>query len=290
MPQQVGRGEVLGGRFRLTDPLAADPLLHVWLAEDLELRRDVVVKALHPHWRDDETMVERFRFEALAAARLDHENVARTYDVEESDGTLFTISEYVDGPTVEELLANGPLPAAAVAAMGQQTAAGLASAHAQRLVHRAVCPQNLVVTPTGRLCIIDFGSVRDLRADDERLPGPIFVEPGLASYWPPERRAGHAVDERGDVHAVGLVMWEALTGTPQAGAAPTHGAARRLLAGLPGTDALTPRLREILTEATAEEPGQRPTAAHLADRLVEVCGVRPQEQLEALVAGFEGPH
>lgn len=288
MPERVQQGQVLSDRFRLATALADDPLVEVWRAEDLELRREVVIKLLHPKWMDDEVLVERFRFEALAAARLIHDHVASTYDVEQVDGLLFTVSEYVPGPTVAELCERGPLPADVVASLGHQAALGLAAAHAEGLVHRAVCPQNLVVASDGRLCVIDFGSVRELDADDHP-PGPVFPEPGVRTYWPPERDDETSVDDRGDVYSLGLVLWEALTGAPEPGGWPPRSPVRRALARLPGGEDHTPRLRELLLEATAHEPGQRPNAATLAASLTEVCGERTQERVAAALEDLSDP-
>jgi eukaryotic-like serine/threonine-protein kinase len=285
--QRVEQGQVLDGRFRLHSPLAEDPQLDVWLAEDLDLHRDVVVKVLHPRWMDDVDMVERFRYEALAAARLIHENIARTFDVESSDGALYTVSEYIDGPTVEELLDQGTLEAVAVASIGMQAAQGLAAAHADGLVHRAICPPNLLVATHGRLCIIDFGSVQPARGEPDLRAEPSFPEPGMRTYWPPERHEGLEVDETGDVYSLGLVLWEALTGTPQPESSAGRHPVRRVLDALPGGDATTPHLRELLTEATARQPEERPTAATFAAALGEICGVRPQDHLAPLVVARE---
>jgi eukaryotic-like serine/threonine-protein kinase len=281
--EEVEQGQLLGGRFRLREPFAADPLLEVWLAEDLELRRDVVVNLLLPRWMDDEDTVERFRFEALAAAQLIHENVVHTYDVEYSDGRLFAVSEYVAGPMVADLLEDAPLPAVVVAAIGQQAATGLAAMHDAGLLHGSICPSNLLVSLTGRLCLIDFGSVRLLEGKDD-LPDPVFPEPGIRDYWPPERLAGSSPDARSDIYSLGLVLWEALTGTAEVGDGTRQRPVRRLLANLPGGDDVTPRLREVLEEATAQDPARRPGAAALAGALSEICGERPQEHLDALVA------
>ena len=279
--------QVLGGRFRLVEPFAEDPLLEVWLAEDLELRREVVIKLLLPRWMDDEEMLERFRFDAMVAAGLLHENVARTYDVEHSGDRLFAVTEYVPGPTVEELLAGAPLEPQAVAAIGRQVALGLASMHEQGLVHAAVCPSNLVVALNGRLCIIDFGSVRLLSADDRNLPDPVFPEPGVRDYWPPERLEGSPPDAHSDVYSLGLLMWEALHGGRDIDATESR-PVRRLLASLPGGDEATPLLRDLLVGATSQDPTDRPGAAELAEQLIEVCGSRPQDHLEVLVRKVEG--
>lgn len=288
MAGAAGRGQVLADRYRLTEVFAEDPLLEVWLAEDLELHRQVVIKLLLPHWMDHEQMVERFRFEAEAAAAVVHENVAQTFDVEHVDGRRFSVSEYVPGPTVTELVEEAPLPAREVAAIGLQAGRGLAAIHAQHLVHAAICPDNLVVAPTGRLCVIDFGSVRPTDVA-QHLPAPVFPEPGVDDYWPPERRAGASPDHRGDVFGLGLVMWESLGGTPEMGDEPAPGRVRRLLSGLPGGDDLTPRLREILASATAEEPAARPSAEDLTAQLTEICGERPQDVLRELVGDTTEP-
>ncbi len=286
MAEQVSQGQVLGGRFELTEPFAEDPLLEVWLAEDLELRRDVVIKLLLPRWMEDEEMVERFRFESLAAAQLLHENIARTYDVETSAGRLYAVTEYVPGPTVATLMEGAPLAPVVVAALIQQAAKGLASMHDEGLAHAAVTPHNLLVAPNGRLCIVDFGSTRLI---GQRLdhPEPVFPEPGASDYWSPERLGGATPDDRSDVYALGLLAWEALTGTREVATTTPQRPMRRLLASLPGGDDVTPRLRELLLEATADDPDRRPTAREFAEALAEICGERPQEHLEPLVADFE---
>ena len=288
MGGQVERGQILGDRYRLSEALATDPLVHVWLAEDLELRRPVVCKLLHPRWMDDEDLVERFRFGAFAATRLDHENVARTYDVERADGAIYTVSEFIDGPDLGELLTAGPLPEEAVGAVGQQAAAGLSAAHERGLVHGGVCPENLVVGPRGRLCLIDFGSVQFEGAPDAPRGDPAELEPRIRDYWPPERLEQGVVRTEGDVYALGLVLWEALTGQPAVEEPEPPGPARRLLDSLTGADDTPQRLREILTAAVADDPAARPSAATLADQLVEIAGVRPHDHLAALLDGRAG--
>lgn len=287
MVERVEHGTVLGGRYRLLEALATDPVIHVWRAEDIELQRPVVCKVLHPRLMDDDEMVERFRFGAFAATRLDHENIARTYDVEFADGFLYTVTEHVDGPDVGALIAAGPLPVEAVAAIGQQAAAGLSAAHDLGLAHAGVCPRNLMVGSGGRLCLIDFGSVQFEHTADIQSDEAGEREPGIRDYWAPERLAGGGVETAGDMYSLGLVLWEALTGEPVVGpAAPDDpsGPVRWLFDGLTGgNDDLEPRLREILATVVADDPAERPSATALAEQLVEICGVRPQDHLAALL-------
>lgn len=293
---QLAPGYLLGDRYRLVDALATDPLVHVWRADDVELRRPVVCKILHPRWLDDREMVERFRFGAFAATRLDHENIARTYDVEHADGQLYTVSEHVDGPDVGQLLATTSLSAETVAAIGQQAAAGLAAAHELDLAHGGVCPPNLVVASSGRLCLIDFGSVQfdDGAVGGGQVAGPDAeaLEPDVRDYWPPERCDGGEVETQGDVYSLALVLWEALTGEPtvgDAGELEPEGLLKRALSGLlGGEDDPELRLREVLVTATARQPDQRPSAAELVDQLTEIAGVRPHEHLAPVVEDRDG--
>jgi serine/threonine protein kinase len=283
----IGPGHVLGDRYRLVEALATDPLVHVWRADDLELHRPVVCKLLHPRWLDDEEMVERFRFGAFAATRVDHENIARTYDVEHDDGDLYTVSEHIDGPDLGALLAVADLGVEAVAAVGQQAAAGLAVAHELDLAHGGVCPQNLVIASSGRLCLVDFGSVQFEHTTDDQTDDPEAMEPGIRDYWPPERLADGGVSAAGDVYSLGLVLWEALTGEAAIGSTGTEepeGLLRRVLSGMTGGNGgPEPQLREVLVTATAAEPAQRPSAAELVEQLQELAGVRPHEHLVPLL-------
>lgn len=285
MSMEVGRGTVLGGRYRLAEALATDPLVHVWQAEDAELRRPVMCKVLHPQWMDDQDMIDRFRFGAFAATRLDHENVARTYDVQHSDDAIYTVSEYVDGPDVGKLIEAGTLPVEAVAAVGLQAAAGLSAAHERGLVHGGVCPENLVIGSSGRLCLIDFGSVQFEHTPDAQRDEPQQLEPGIRDYWAPERLDGGDVETETDIYSLGLVLWEALTGEPAVEVVAPASGARRLLKGLTGgDDDPASRLRQVLMAATADEPADRPTAPELAEQLVALAGVRPEATLESLLA------
>lgn len=292
LPQAGVRAQLLGGRFRLQEPLASDPIIEVWRAVDETLDRPVTIKMLRPPFSDQEQVVERFRFEALAAAQLVHDHVASTFDVHETDGVVYTVSEFIEGPSVEQLFQRAPLPLEPVAALGSQIARGLSAAHEIGLIHAAVCPLNLLVSEDGRGVLIDFGSVRatDVNGVAEgAAPGPLFPEPQTVDYRAPEQieeadGTGARIDGRADVYSLGLVLWEGLTGEPvPGGELPPPTAVTRLRSWLPGRHDPRHELREVLLRATARERTQRPSAIELAEELEACCSARPQLAVASLL-------
>jgi eukaryotic-like serine/threonine-protein kinase len=275
--------QVLLDRYRLDRSLAADHLLEVWLARDLRLRRRVVVKLLRPRWVEDPEALDRFRFEALTAAQLVHQHIACTYDVEVGDEAVFTVSEFVEGPTLTQLLGSGALDPLVVAALGAQASLGLAAAHEEGLVHRAVCPENLVVGADGRLRLVDFGAVAPTPEEGgpDQAPEPVFPEPGVTVYRAPELLAGVDPDGPADVYSLGLVLTEALTGASAAEIAAAGGATLRSAPRRAGARA---RLEQLLAGAMGRTPGARPTAAELAAELAALCGGPTREVIQRLVA------
>lgn len=277
---------LLGGRFRLERRLGDDGLAEVWRAEDHELERLVVVRVLHPELREDPVVLERFRLEALAAARLSHGHVASLFDVAVHDEAAFTVGEYVDGPSLARLMDDGPLAPAAVAAIGHQAASGLAAAHEADIVHRDVRPRNLLVGRDGRVRIVDFGSARipdpDHASSDD---GPH----GSESYLAPEIATGAVTTDRSDVYALGRTLLKALDGAHDA--PDDDGLLDRVLGSIPGLPlgiSGSDRLRDELAAATDPDPARRPLAASFADALRDLYGHRGDETLRLMVAGLDG--
>ena len=141
---------MLGGRYRLVQPLARGGMATVWVADDPLLSRRVAVKILRADLAADDGIRARFRHEAIAAARLSHPNIVSTYDTGDDDGVAYIVMELVDGPTLRHLIdQQGGLPVADVIRIGKQVADALDAAHRAGLVHRDVKPANVLVPPGG---------------------------------------------------------------------------------------------------------------------------------------------
>jgi eukaryotic-like serine/threonine-protein kinase len=151
-----GVSAVVDDRYRLLRRIDVDELVDIWLAQDELLDRCVVLKRLHDGLLSQPAVREAFHAEATAVAALSHVNVARRYEVEVRDDVAYTISEHIEGPTLAELCAKGPLAIEAAAAVGFQAAAGLAAAHEGDVLHRDVGPRTMLVGTDGRLRLAFF--------------------------------------------------------------------------------------------------------------------------------------
>src|SRR3954467_6976562 len=179
----------------------------VYVATDVRLGRRVAVKVMQPALAEDPEFVARFNREARAAARLSHPDVVAVYDQGADDGHVFLVMEYVPGSTLRDVIREkGRLaPGEAVAVMDHVLAA-LGAAHAAGLVHRDVKPENVLVTPDGRVKVADFGLARaiagtTLTSDDSALLG-------TAAYVAPEQVRDGVADARSDVYSAGILFFE----------------------------------------------------------------------------------
>jgi eukaryotic-like serine/threonine-protein kinase len=219
----------LADRYHLEEPIASGGAAIVWRAFDENLSRSVAIKLLHPHHATDPTVVERFERESRSAAQINHPNAVRIYDTGHDGELVFLVMEHVDGPSLREVLKNnGPLDAMVVAALGEQVASALGEAHEHGLVHRDVKPANILIASDGTVKVTDFGIAKALSGADATLTSPGTVV-GTAAYVAPEQLEDGQVDARADIYALGVVMYECLTGRPAfAGDTPTATAAMRL--------------------------------------------------------------
>jgi serine/threonine protein kinase/Tfp pilus assembly protein PilF len=195
----------------------------VYVAEDTKLQRRVALKLLRPEVADSPDRQARFQREARAAAAVNHPNIVHLYSVEEADGRLFITMELVQGRTLRDLLNEGaPLPLPRTLSFATQMAEGLACAHAAGILHRDLKPGNVMITADDRVKILDFGlaklfgpSAHDpeavTMAGDQSRTGLTF---GTAGYMSPEQALGKTLDQRSDVFALGVVLFEMATGRP----------------------------------------------------------------------------
>jgi serine/threonine-protein kinase len=260
------------GRFRIDGTLGRGGMAVVYLAHDTELGRPVAVKVLADHGMEDHSFRARFAREARIAAGLTHPNVVQVFDVGEEAGRPFIVMEYVEGETLgDELRRERRLAPARVIDVARQCCAGLACAHAAGLVHRDIKPQNLLVTADGAVKIADFGVAHALDQTRLTLTGSIV---GTARYLAPEQTVSTRVTGAADVYALGVVMYELLTGRPpHAGdSLPELVLAKRRESAKPPR-ALRPEIPAQLDAAVvsclAAAPERRPTAAGLAEALTD---------------------
>src|SRR4051812_8466082 len=201
---------VFANRYELGDEIGRGGMADVYLAHDRLLDRRVAVKVLLREFASDATNVERFRREAQAAARLNHPHIVAVYDWGEEDDTSFIVMEYVPGQTLSEILQTyGRLGASDAAGMAAEIADALSFAHAHGVVHRDVKPGNVLVTPQGQVKVTDFGIARAETSEPLTKTGAVL---GTATYFSPEQAQGFPLDGRSDVYALGVVLYEMVTG------------------------------------------------------------------------------
>ena len=205
---------VLGDRYEIHQRLARGGMAQVYLARDRSLDRPVAVKELVPEFATDPSFVERFRREAQAAANLAHPNIVGVYDWGTQDGTYFIVMEYIDGPSLSQVIRrDGPLHPRRAAEIAGEVAAALGFAHSRGVVHRDVKPGNVLLTSTGQSKVTDFGIARALSSPDDDLTQAGSVM-GTATYFSPEQAQGLPVDPRSDLYSLGVVLYEMVTGRP----------------------------------------------------------------------------
>jgi eukaryotic-like serine/threonine-protein kinase len=283
-----GVARILAGRFQLEEPIATGGVAIVWRAHDVNLDRSVAVKLLHPHLAGDPRVVERFRREAQAAAQLAHPNAVEIYDTGQEEDLVYLVMEYIDGPSLRDIVRDaGPLDPQVVAALGEQVAAALGRAHEAGIVHRDVKPANILVTSEGITKVTDFGIAKAVGSDDTLTsPGTVI---GTAAYLAPEQLEGHDVDGRADVYALGVVLYECLTGEAAfQGDTPTATAAARLARELPPPRAVradVPRnLDGIIVTSTRRDVDERyGDGAAMSAALAAIVEARPHEVTRTLV-------
>jgi serine/threonine-protein kinase len=207
---------VLSGRYEIGDKLGSGGMSSVHQATDLILERTVAVKILAEHLSDDERFVARFRREALAVAKLIHPNIVQVYDTGIDDGRHYIVMEYVQGRSGAQILQKqGPLDADAAAEVGAQSCAGLDYAHRRGIIHRDVKPGNLMIVggPVGggemTVKLTDFGIARAVEQTRITQVGSVV---GTAAYLSPEQVRGEEATPATDVYALGVVLYQFLTG------------------------------------------------------------------------------
>ena len=259
------------GAYRIDRILGRGGMGVVYLAHDTRLHRPVALKALPPHLFCDDRMRARLRQEARAAAALSHPSIATVYALEEIGDQIFIASEYLEGRTLREELADGALPVDRAVTIGQAVAAALQAAHERGIAHRDLKPENIILTPNG-VKVLDFGLAQfDVAAQDlasvTRLTDP-GVMAGTPPYMAPEQLLGQPTSVRTDHFAYGVLLYEMLTGRHPFGTGPLPTTIARTLTTDPDPADMPPWLWQIIARALQKNPDDRfTTTRELLDAL-----------------------
>ncbi|MFN2643032.1 MAG: PASTA domain-containing protein [Actinomycetota bacterium] len=251
---------LVGGRYRISGLVASGGMGEVYAARDTVLDRTVALKVLRPNLGSDPGFVERFRGEATNAARLSHPSIVQVYDWGRDEHDTFMAMEFVDGQNLREVLASeGTLSPEVAARIAWQVCSALEHARRAGIVHRDIKPENILITPEGSVKVADFGLARALAESRATQAGIVL---GTAAYLSPEQVQGGEVDQRADIYALGIVLYEMLTGvTPFTADSPAAVAYRRIHEDVPAPSArvagLPRALDTVVATATARDPGGR---------------------------------
>jgi tRNA A-37 threonylcarbamoyl transferase component Bud32 len=281
------------GSYEIIAPIGRGGMGEVYRARDPKLHREVAIKALPELFLQDRERLARFEREARMLASLNHPNIAAIYGLEEQGGSKFLILELVEGQTLAERLAAGPLPVDEALAVASQIASALEAAHGAGIIHRDLKPSNIQLRPDGSVKVLDLGlarSVEPSRAVDSSF-SPTMTTPatlagsilGTAAYMSPEQARGKPLDKRTDIFSFACVLYECLTGRQAFSGETVSDTISAILRSEPDASALpaeTPgRIRDLLRRCFQKDPKRR--LHDIADARIEIE--------EAQAAGPESP-
>jgi serine/threonine protein kinase/Tol biopolymer transport system component len=261
------------GPYNVLEKIGAGGMGEVYRARDSRLGRDVAIKALPDAFARDPERLSRFEREARLLATLSHANIAAIYGLEEVEGDRYLVLEYVEGPTLAERLAQGPMALDEAIDICRQIAAGVEAAHESGVIHRDLKPGNVKITPDGKVKVLDFGLAKSAAggegSDFHISHSPTLAHAatgagvilGTAAYMSPEQARGRVVDRRTDIWSFGCVLYECLTGKQMYDGETVSDLIARILEREPDWSALPanvpPRVRELLRRCLRKDPKER---------------------------------
>jgi eukaryotic-like serine/threonine-protein kinase len=270
-------GTLISERYRLEEKIGSGGMSSVYRAFDPMLERWVAIKLMHRDISNDPDQLERFRREARAVAQLNHPHVVTVIDAGEDDGAPYIVFEYVEGETLKDRIRRlGRLPVSEAVAYAIEIGRALESAHANRLVHRDVKPQNVLIDGDGRAKVTDFGIARSLEAQGLTATGRVL---GTTDYVSPEQALGHEVTGQSDIYSLGIVLYEMLTGeTPFKADTQVAVAMKHVREPLPDVQRRRPEisaaLASVVEHATAKETQNRyQSVSQMVHDLEEVLAI-----------------
>ncbi len=283
-------GRLLEGRYRISGRVARGGMASVYEATDLRLDRTVAIKIMHAGLGEGDDFATRFVREARSAAKLSHPNVVSVYDQGNDDGVVFLAMEFISGHTLRDTITKeAPMSPSKALALIEPILSALSAAHRAQIIHRDIKPENVLIADDGRIKVADFGLAKAISADTQHT-ATAGVLIGTVSYLAPELVIEGRADARADVYAVGVVLFELLTGTkPHEGETPIQVAYKHVHDDVPAPSSLISGLPEyvdaLVARATARDRGQRPADAsvllHQVHRVSHAlaAGVREDPEL-----------
>jgi eukaryotic-like serine/threonine-protein kinase len=270
--------EVLGERYQLGDPIGRGGMATIYRGQDMRMDRVVAIKVLREVYSTDPKFVTRFQREAKAASALQHPNIVQVYDYGQTDGNYFIVMELIEGTDLRRYLrSRGVLAIDRAIIIAHDVALGLGAAHRRGIVHRDVKPQNVLVGRDGSIKLTDFGIAsvyKDINAERLTTTGMTL---GTVQYYAPEQAQGEIVSPAADVYALGIVMYEMLTGrTPFDGDTPVA-VAMQHIQDLPTPPTyfnpnIPPALEKIILCCLEKEPERRYRDGSMLARALELLG------------------
>lgn len=286
-------GRMLGNRYEILEKIGGGGMAIVYKGRDTFLNRVVTIKILRPEFTSDEDFVARFRREAQAVASLSHANIVNIHDVGREDGIHYLVMEYVRGDNLKNMIRQkGRLDPAEAVSIAVQVSEALDHAHQNNIVHRDVKPHNILITTEGRAKLTDFGIAMEATSATITRTDTIM---GSVHYLSPEQARGETATPRSDIYAVGILLYEMLTGKqPYSGDSPIAVALKHIQETPPAVDEINPdvpaELAAVVRRAMDKKPEQRyRSAGELARRLEAALEDTIQNTVMLPVAGREPP-
>ena len=267
-------GKHISGRYKILQLIGGGGMSNVYLAHDIILNRDVAMKILRYDFTNEEELHRRFQREALSATSLTHPNIVTVYDVGEDEDMHYIVMEYIKGKTLKQYIQEfSPLSAARSVHIMKQLTSAITHAHENGIIHRDIKPQNILMDQEGNVKITDFGIATSLGATSYTQTNTVI---GTVHYLSPEQARGGIATEKSDIYALGIVLYELLTGElPFSGESAVSIALKHLQSETPSVrdfDATIPQsVENIVLKATAKDTNHRYASAEAMESDLESC-------------------